>query len=39
MSMLLDLFKDSVTEKELDELNKLLEKAKKEKAEKVNSNN
>lgn len=31
MSTLLDLSKDSVTEKELDELNKLLEKAKKEK--------
>jgi hypothetical protein len=29
MSTLLDLSKDSVTEKELDELNKLLEKAKK----------
>jgi len=34
MSTLLDLSKDSVTEKELDELNKLLEKAKKEKLEK-----
>ena len=31
MSTLLDLSKDSVTEKELDELNKLLENAKKEK--------
>ena len=31
MSTLLDLNKDSVTEKELDELNKLLENAKKEK--------
>ena len=34
MSTLLDLNKDSVTEKELDELNKLLDKAKKEKLKK-----
>lgn len=34
MSTLLDLSKDSVTEKELDELNKLLENAKKEKQKK-----
>lgn len=34
MSTLLDLNKDSVTEKELDELNKLLENAKKEKLKK-----
>lgn len=34
MSTLLDLSKDSVTEKELDELNKLLENAKKEKLKK-----
>jgi len=34
MSMLLDLSKDSVTEKELDRLNKLLDKAKKEKLKK-----
>jgi len=34
MSTLPDLSKDSVTEKELDELNKLLEKTKKEKLKK-----
>jgi len=34
MSMLLDLSKDSVTEKELDRLNKLIDKAKKEKLKK-----